>query len=308
MADLPYAVTPRKPVIYSVRHGESIGNLFRHGEDFDIYSHVCDPALWLTEKGQQQAREAGDFLAQHFLELPPHARPVRIRFLRSSYRRAVQTAKNIEAAVRDALPDVDISVLEDERLRELEFGYGGYLEEPFAPHVKLSDQLRFQGYKYLAPRLGGESPAAMEPRVRSVLNAIFRDFHENQITHFVVVNHGITSRVLTKAFCKFRNDWYEQEPNPDNCAIRLLAEGGDHGYLFPSANGQWDQSWQAEKPDAGDPRLNAHGTFLSPDEMDLLIEAQVSYPDILKDYLVARKLAPDTPAVQLIRSILGVHT
>ena len=308
MHDIPYPVRPGKPVIYSVRHGESIGNEHRDSEDFDIYSHVSDPALWLTEKGQQQARDAGDFLGQHFLEMPPHARPQKIRFLRSSYVRARQTAENIEAAVRAALPDLDISVLEDERLRELEFGYGGYLDKPFEPHVRLSNQLRYQGYKYLAPRLGGESPASMEPRVRSVLTAIFRDFQENGITHFVVVNHGITSRVLTKAFCKFRNDWYEREDNPDNCAIRLLAEGGDHGYIFPNTKGQWDPKWEPEPSDAGHAKLNKHGHFLSPEEMEMLIEAQQDYPTILKHYIEARKTDKVSSTSKLIRSLTQLYT
>lgn len=178
MSSISHRLEPVKPVIYSVRHGESIFNVNR-----GLYQRVSDPAGWLTERGQQQAHDAGDFLAEHFAQMPLNVQPRKIRILRSFYRRAIQTAQNIETALRchSEIIDIDISVKEDSRLRELEFGYGGYLKEAFEPHDQLSDQLRYQGYKFLAPRLGGESPAHMENRVRSVLGAIFRDFKENGI-------------------------------------------------------------------------------------------------------------------------------
>ncbi len=277
--NLPYRLVPEKPVLYSVRHGESIANVNRN-----IYGRVSDPAAWLTPRGQQQTRATADFLGNHFAEMPACVRPAKIRILRSLMRRAVQTATNIETGLRAALPDVDISVKEDSRLRELEFGYGGNLDEPVEAHNKLVDQLRYQGYRFLSTRLGGESPAHMEPRVRSILDAIFRDFTENRITHFIVVSHGITSRVLNYVRYNKPNSWYEAEPNPDNCAVRLMAET-DCGYIFPNDKGQWNPHWEPEEADAGDARLNKNGKFFSPEQMDRLIELQETHPTILEDVL-----------------------
>lgn len=97
-----------------------------------------------------------------------------------------------------------------------------------------------------------------------------------------MVGHGITNRVLTYARYNKSNDWYEQEPNPDNCAIRLMADE-DCGYIFPNASGQWDETWKPEEPDAGKPRLNPEDKFFSPQQMKRLMDLQTSFPDIVKD-------------------------
>ncbi|RYG61422.1 MAG: phosphoglycerate mutase family protein, partial [Alphaproteobacteria bacterium] len=130
----------RKPNFFLVRHGESITNISK-----ELHNHISDPAVWLTEKGHQQAHLAGEHLADYFRALPEDARPQKLRIMRSNYTRAIQTADNIGRAIRSAGLGIDIEARDVGRLRELEFGYTG---QPTAqtPHVKwLSDLLRHDG-------------------------------------------------------------------------------------------------------------------------------------------------------------------
>lgn len=263
-----------KPTIYSVRHGQSVTNVCR-----ELHKRVSDPEVWLTEKGHEQAQDAAEALVQHFKELPQSERPRKIRIMRSSYRRAKQTANHFMAALGS--DDFNFSVKEeDARLRELEFGYAGALEEPL-PYVDWhTNILRYQGHKYLARRFGGESPADLEPRVRLALDAIFRDFQENHIDTFIVVSHGLTSRVLTKVRYGYHNEWYQNEPNPDNCSIRWLGDQ-DHGFIFPNARGQWEFDWKGEAQEAGDEKFNPDGLFFSQKEIVQLIALQKTDPTIM---------------------------
>ncbi|HEX2859203.1 MAG TPA: histidine phosphatase family protein [Alphaproteobacteria bacterium] len=292
--------TPKreKPCFIIVRHGQSITNVNR-----SIHNRVSDPAVWLTEKGRQQARQAGRFLADYFAKMPKAERPQRLRIMRSTYRRARQTARLIEAELREnsGIPHIDLKDLD--RLRELEFGYSGH-PEAMQPHVRwLSNLLRFQGFKYFAPRAGGESPAWMEPRVRSALDAMFRDFRENGITHFVVPNHGLTTRIIVRALMGYNNQWYENEPNPGNCAIRIIDGGYDKGYVFPNPNGQWEADWREEPEDKT--KLNPDGLFFSEDEMRRLIKIQETRPAIMADLDNLFRADPKLRASDAIRLVLN---
>jgi broad specificity phosphatase PhoE len=272
-------VNPVKPLIFNVRHGESITNV-----DRNLHDHIADPAVWLTEKGKAQAKASAESLVAEFRRLPPEMRPPRIRLYRSNYRRARETAYRFVQAFKDANLGITVDVKTESRMRELEFGYGGFLTEPNPAFNTMNNLLRYQGYKYFATRLGGESPAHMEPRVRFMLSAIYRDFEKNGISTFIVVNHGITSRVLTMARYGLPPEWYEESENPDNAAIAFLPERyEDYGYVFPAANGQWDPDWKPDAKDKGNPKLNQQGRFVSPDQMTILREAQKINPHIMSD-------------------------
>lgn len=280
-----------KPTFYIMRHGQSITNVNRV-----IHARVADPAVWLTPKGHDQAKAGASFLAKHLAGLGMR-QPRKLRIMRSTYKRAVQTAEHVHEAISQlSIPSIEVKSLD--RLRELEFGYVGALESPL-PYVDwLTNILRYQGFKYFAPRFGGESPASMEPRIRSALDAMYRDFQENNVTHFIVPCHGMTVRVLTRCIMDYDNTWYETEDNPDNCAIRLIADGKDEGYIFPNPNGQWDPAWK--EPEENKAKLNPDGLFFSPEQMAWLQECQEKHPEVMERLAWHLEHSPGLRAVDLI--------
>jgi broad specificity phosphatase PhoE len=290
-----------KPVIFSVRHGESVTNVSR-----SLHRRISDPEVWLTQKGHDQARQSAQFLAQYLDEmLSLSSAPRRIRIMRSPYRRAIQTAQYFIDKIKK-IDHFHVEVKEeDARLRELEFGFADGAGHELPEYVKYySDLLRYQGHKYYSRRYGGESPADVEVRVRSVLDAIFRDYTEHRIDAFIVVSHGLTARVLTKVRYQLSNEWYENEPNPDNCSIRYLGTGRDHGYVFPNPAGQWDPDF-VEVAEAGDPKYNPNGIFFSPRQIEFLIDRQAIEPEIMKiinDWIVKH---PERSADDIFNMLFG---
>lgn len=84
--------------IYLIRHGESEGNV-----DPTVYQRTADHAIALSERGQRQARAAGEAL-RGLMRFDPRE-PLRIWC--SPYRRTRQTADAIEAALLPQFPKLD---------------------------------------------------------------------------------------------------------------------------------------------------------------------------------------------------------
>lgn len=290
---------PAKPVIYSVRHGESIGNAHRA-----FYKRIPDWGIFLTPKGQQQGKACGDFFVNLFGAMPEGERPKKVRIIHTSYVRGAQTSQFIEDALRASGLIEELTVKEDDRLREQDFAYSNARRERPEHERWLTALLLFNGLHWYARREGGESPADMEPRVRLVLDAIYRDFHENGITHFIIVNHGVTSRVLTKVVCEHSVVAFGEDPNPDNCAVRLL-ENKTATYLFPHATGQWNPEWKPKTQKKGNPAHNPGGLFFTREEQQFLIDLQDRCPPAME--ALAAILANDetVTATDAIRQLLS---
>lgn len=212
--------------ILLVRHGQSQTNV-----DKSLHGVIADPDIELTDRGKQQAAEAGVFLDGW---LRNHRRP-RFRIYRSDYRRAVQTSDII---IEKLGADLDFDTRMDERIRELEFGYSDavssdQLKANF-PHYEAYKNLWSGEAKYYRRRLGGESPADVGDRLRHFIGAMHRDQEKYGIRTFVVVNHGLTSRVLAKTLLKEDRVWYAKQRNPQNCAIRVIEGKQDKGYVHRS--------------------------------------------------------------------------
>jgi len=214
---------PKPLQVLLIRHGQSQTNV-----DKSLHRSVADPDVELTDLGKQQAKHVGDFLNQW---LGSHIRgPFRI--YRSDYRRAVQTS-DIIAAQLSSNNKFDIRM--DERIRELEFGYSdavseNEMNEKFA-HYQAYKDLWAGDCKYYRRRLGGESPADVGDRLRHFVGAMHRDQEKWGIDTFLVVNHGLTSRVLAKLLLKEDRAWYTLQRNPANCAVRMIVGRNDFGYI-----------------------------------------------------------------------------
>ena len=213
--------------ILLVRHGESLGNV-----DQAVYTTTPDHAVPLSEHGVEQAREAGRQLAAYYARTLGDARP-HVRLWVSPYRRTRETA--------DALVETAGAWITDRRehilLCEQQFGLFDGVPEPELPerfpveHGYYEMQCRFGG-KFWARMPQGESRFDVAKRIHQAFGTFHRDQRELGIEEIVVICHGVTLRAFIMMWCHLSPEWFEAEPNPANCAIRLIDDGGDRGYLF----------------------------------------------------------------------------
>lgn len=205
--------------IFLVRHGESEGNV-----DKEVYQTVADHAVALTERGRAQARGAGDFLQGYLKGHPTFPLQSKPRMWTSPYLRAIQTADEIcERLGKDVLKDRRENI----RLREQEFGLlngiAGQSVGDHFPHVD-ENYKRFKRYggKFYAKNPCGESRADVCDRVHMFSGTIKRDLEKHHISDVIVVCHGTTLRAFVMEWMHYDVEWFENQPNPPNCAVWLL--------------------------------------------------------------------------------------
>jgi 2,3-bisphosphoglycerate-dependent phosphoglycerate mutase len=92
-------------------------------------------------------------------------------------------------------------------------------------------QCRFGG-KFWARMPQGESRFDVAQRIHQAFGTFQRDAIQHGIRDIVVICHGVTLRAFVMMWCHLSPEWFEEEPNPANCAIRLVDHGVDRGYLF----------------------------------------------------------------------------
>jgi broad specificity phosphatase PhoE len=211
--------------ILLVRHGESLGNV-----DPSVHATTADHAVPLSDRGREQAREAGRRIAAHFAN-EPNDRHVRLWV--SPYLRTRQTADAIQEIATTCITDRVEHIL----LCEQQFGlFDGVsdddLPERFPREFAYYDmQCRFGG-KFWARMPQGESRFDVAKRIHQAFGTFHRDAAEHGIHDIVVICHGVTLRAFVMMWCHLSPEWFEAERNPKNCAIRVIESGSDRGYLF----------------------------------------------------------------------------
>lgn len=219
--------------VFLMRHGQSETNV-----DRAKHLEIADPEVKLTSLGHQQAKEGAkvltDYLVDNHLPSRTWLKTGEVRLYHSDYMRAHQTAEHVMD--RLSRNGIKYSDRMDHRIRELEFGVLTGLEKEEIiknfPYYYASDQLlREQHGRFYQRRFGGESPADVADRCKSFISALYRDWEKHGITTFIVVNHGLTSRVLAMLLTKSDRYWYEQQENPTNCAVRHIKGKIDLGYI-----------------------------------------------------------------------------
>jgi len=214
--------------ILLVRHGESLGNV-----DPRVHATTADHAVPLSERGHQQAREAGariaDYLDQHVQGERPH-----IRLWVSPYHRTRQTADRLVETARGWITDRVEHIL----LCEQQFGlFDGVAEaelpQRFPNEWSYYDMVCRFGGKFWARMPQGESRFDVAKRIHQAFGTFHRDALEHGIRDIIVICHGVTLRAFVMMWCHLSPEWFEAEPNPNNCAIRRIEDGTDRGYVFP---------------------------------------------------------------------------
>jgi len=220
----------------------------------------------LSDEGHEQAKKAGVFLCHWFHEAKLYSVPggsprmvsrFNARLWVSPYLRTRQTADNIEGEFRrmwlaprskDASgnpPPGDWQTAQVFRhgrrehinLVEQQFGlFDGYEDDELAEkfpaehgHYKKCED---QEGKFWARMPLGESRFDVAVRVHQAFGTFKRDEEKHDIDTIIVVAHGTTLRAFTMQWLHLPYEWFENEPNPKNCSIRLIEDDKDRGYIF----------------------------------------------------------------------------
>lgn len=212
--------------ILLVRHGESLGNV-----DPSIHATTADHAVPLSQRGVDQAREAGRQIHAFYQRELGDERP-HVRLWVSPYKRTRQTADAVQETAGPWITDRVEHIL----LCEQQFGLFDGVAEAELPtrfpleHAYYAMQCRFGG-KFWARMPQGESRFDVAKRIHQAFGTFHRDAAEHGIREIIVICHGVTLRAFVMMWCHLSPEWFEAERNPDNCAIRLIDAGTDRGYL-----------------------------------------------------------------------------
>lgn len=188
--------------IILIRHGESEGN-----SDPSIYEKKPDYALELSERGLEQAKEAGkklkDLIKEEsaFLYVSPFWR---------TWRTYEQIAISFDSG--------QLRHIEEPRLREQEWGHLRSQE-----NKKKIDKERdeYGPFYYRIP--DGESCADVYDRVSDFFGTLHRDFAKEDFPeNAVIITHGMTLRLFLMRWYHWSVEKFESYGNPENCQIVVL--------------------------------------------------------------------------------------
>lgn len=220
--------------IYLVRHGESLANV-----DKRVHASRPDHKIPLSDRGVEQANRAGEFLAQRIAAA--HGTASRLRVWTSPYLRTRQTSEAFKTQL--ALHGVtNVDSREHINLCEQQFGlFDGVPDEELPvrfplEHAHYDLAARHEGKFW--PRMPlGESRFDVAVRVHQAFGTFHRDADRHGIENIIVVCHGVTLRAFVMQWRHLPFEWFEQQPNPDNCDIYHLGatEDDDLGYVWRSA-------------------------------------------------------------------------
>lgn len=196
--------------IILIRHGESQANVDKY-----LFGRVPDYTIELTDKGREQAREAGKRLKELVQDES-------LYFYVSPFWRARSTFECVAAA----FPRCQFEYGEEPRLREQEWGYLRCNED----FDKICRVRREYGtFYYRIP--GGEAGSDVYDRINDLLGSLYRDFSDMDFPkNCVLVTHGLTIRLFIMRFFHLTVEEFELMLAPMNCALVVLELQDDGHY------------------------------------------------------------------------------
>lgn len=212
--------------IFLIRHGESMQNT---KENYEL--KLPDHKVYLTEKGKNQASEAGTFLKQYINDNDIDISKATIWV--SPYTRTRQTASIINEVldIKDVKEDITL----------IEQRYGLFSDNPleeckrkYPNEFELYDRYYQNDGKFYARLPQGENPYDVALRMKQFIETIFRDMNEGKDTLFIV-SHGTTIKAFILDWFHYSPEWFNSEPNLDNCAIELIdkdCNGSRKEYIY----------------------------------------------------------------------------
>ncbi|MFN2508892.1 MAG: histidine phosphatase family protein [Chthoniobacterales bacterium] len=210
--------------IWLVRHGESAGNVARRAAEAKGHHRIeletRDMDVRLSPAGERQSEAVGAWFAEN--AEPPDA------ILTSPYLRALRTAELLAAAAAWNVP-----IIQDERLREKEFGIIDALTSAgiLSRHPEQATFRKSLGkFYHRAP--GGESWCDVVLRLRSVADTLRLEYSGQSVLvvcHTVVV---LCFRYLLEKLTEAEILRIDREHNLANCSITSYARNA-------IAEGRW---------------------------------------------------------------------
>lgn len=210
--------------IFLIRHGESMQNTKLNNELM-----YPDNQVYLTEKGIKQANEAGKFLKDYI-----EANDISLNnscLWVSPYTRTRQTANEINKYLNIENVKEDITLIEQR--------YGLFSDKTIDDIRKLYvdefayyDNFYQNDGRFYAILPQGESPMDVALRTKQFIDTIFRDKEDV----LFVVSHGTVIRTFVMNWFHRSPEWFNSEPNMENCSIRLVERDDDgnskEGYIY----------------------------------------------------------------------------
>ncbi len=201
--------------IFFVRHGQSRGNV-----DKQVYYDMRDQDIQLTEKGHEQADNAGKWLYENLVFFDTYPR---IDVYCSPYTRAFQTANGIVDHLSKYENDCSIVLRrQDPRLREREWGTLRDLNDSHENGTK--DHL----FDFFYRPDGGESFANVYDRVASFHQWLLTQETENDV---VIVAHGESIKCYIAYLLGWTPEEFSKWKNLGNCEVVCINKYRTHYYL-----------------------------------------------------------------------------
>ena len=219
--------------VFLVRHGVSVGN-----KNLSTYDHQTDHFIPLHDEGRTMALAAGRAIAQFYEEKGGVTPGGKLHLWLSSFERTRATAGWLHTQVRDLVHSIHDNAL----LVEQDFGLFEGMGFTRAADMFPVEYARYQrartlGGSYWARIPLGESRADVALRCLQFFRKLHSCASKYNGTDHIIVTHGVTLRAFVMSWMQHTPDWFENEPNPQNCAVRLLERGSmgnfvDRGYIF----------------------------------------------------------------------------
>jgi broad specificity phosphatase PhoE len=217
-------VKPKRIIL--IRHGESEGNVDRL-----VYKSKPDYALALSEKGIQQAIQAG-------VELKKIIGEEDAFFYVSPFWRTRETFENISLEFERK----KISWTEEPRIREQEWGH---LRSPEDGELIEKDRDAYGTFYFRIP--DGESAADLYDRVSDFFGSLHRDFEKDDFPqNAVIITHGMAIRLFLMRWFHWTVEEFEVIANPHNCEIVVMEknESGKYGLMKRLRTHTVKSKWQ----------------------------------------------------------------
>lgn len=192
---------PVKRIIL-IRHGESHGN-----RDQEQYATVPDYTIELTERGKEQACQAGKILKGIVGDEP-------IYFYVSPFWRTRSTFEQIAKA----FPTEQFVYSEEPRLREQEWGYLRSSEEL---KELLRQRREYGSFYFRFP--GGEAATDVYDRINDFLGSLHRDMRNPDFPqNCVLVTHSLAIRLFIMRWFHLSVEDFEAMKSPKNAELVLF--------------------------------------------------------------------------------------
>lgn len=198
--------------IILVRHGNSEAN-----NNYDILQNIPDNKIHLSEKGIQQAKEAGKRLKQLLGNES-------IQFYVSPYARTIETYENILESLKTNLS----SCIYSSSLREQEYGN---LQSEMERQFKEQKKVGVYYYRFK----NGENGADVHARMSIFLQFLFRrilaiDYFKWD--NIIIVSHALTIKFFIMAFRNLPVSQFDNIKQLDNGQYLIIEKNSIGNYII----------------------------------------------------------------------------